>query len=223
MRKEHTRTCKTLQKSAAAGNRLVAVSIGPDSPVTCGCELPPLAAPPLPFGLLQGSLTFWSPVQQQPDLSLAVKCASQVVVAAEEYDTARELLVTVHEGPSGTFFDRYHAGMARVEHAILDLDRAVRLAVQLDARGTLPPHVKEALPSRNARGTISALRNRVEHADDEVSDGRWPDSLSAFLYGSRHKMEIADRSVTWVQFAGWVDAMTEAARRLLMPPTASGP
>ncbi|MCA1702591.1 MAG: hypothetical protein LC808_04720 [Actinobacteria bacterium] len=176
----------------------------PDSPVTSGCRLPELAEEPVEWGLVHGALIFWFPIATQPDLSLGIKFIALSILAAEEYLQARKVLATV-QSDNNRFFGRYNSALAHVETAILALDRAMRIADQLNRRGTLPGPTWTSMPSRRARTRISKLRNRIEHADKEIPAGKWPDSASSFLYGSRDKFEVADAAATWEELGRWVD------------------
>jgi hypothetical protein len=163
------------------------------------------------------SLLLWYQIRLQPDSSLGIKLAAQIIVAADEYSRARDVLATVHQDNS-VFFADYNESLARIETCILALDRAMRIAKQLRERGTLPPGVWEMLPPNRARRRISNLRNRIEHADKEVPHEKWPEFEYLFLYGSRDELEIADQRVSWKELGRWIDASTKAVRRLLSSP-----
>jgi hypothetical protein len=162
------------------------------------------------------ALIFWFQVRDQPDSSLAVKFIAQTIVAAQEYSDGREVLLEVHRD-NNVFFGLYNGALARIETSILALDRSIRIATQLQKRGTLPPAVWAAMPSKGAQKRISRLRNRIEHADKEVPSGKWSVRASSFLYGDRDKLEIADVEASWLELGRWIDQATAAARVLAMP------
>lgn len=162
---------------------------------------------------------FWSRIREQPHMTLALKFAALVIVAAEDYNDAREVLGTVHQD-NGVFFGDYNSAMARIESCLMALDRACRIADQRELRSVLPDDVTSRLLSRNQTSQISRLRNAIDHADKDILRDQAAEGDYVLLYGDVDGLRIGSLSASWELLAGWINGLSSATKALLLPPRA---
>ena len=129
--------------------------------------------------------------------------------AVGAYTTAQALFKLWRESPTG-HFSPFFRGISSLEDCINSAHRALlhadRLAVGF-------PDLSKTIPAGAARTNLRAVRNRIEHMDEDLADGVLTenDQLSWTLKPHIDRVEIGHESLTFEELSECVCGVDAAA------------